>query len=523
MLKVLLKKQFKELFSLYFQNQKRKRKHNSTLTGTLIVIVVALCMFGIFGMAMFFSQSMFTPELTWIYFALFGMLALVVSILVNAFMANSILFKAKDNLLLLSLPIQPKTILLSRMAIVFFNCTLFTTLIWLPASLCYWLMARFSIEPLIMLLILPLIALTFSCIIGFLISFFIRSKAAKTILTVVFSVLLIVVVLGTRAAMNTIMQTVLSNAALIGSEVEHNAYPIFMFGKACTGDLMSLLIWAAIAIIPVIAIWLIMSKTFIVIITNNKGSKKAVYMRSRSKQGKISFTLLKKEIKLFLSIPTYIVNNGIGSIFMLIVGVLMIFQIDTINEFIPILNIAGQNTSIAPALIVSTIALIAGLCPITTPSISIEGRKNIWILQSSPIKPINVFMAKINLQLVFTLLPAYFCAVCMCISLKTIVLATVFVIVATTLVVFIEALKGMKISLKRANLDWINVIQPLKQNIGILITMLFSFGLCILIIVLGIAIPSEFYLLGVSVVLALWCWKIYHWLKTKGSILFTEL
>ena len=62
------------------------------------------------------------------YFFIFGFVALMASIAFNAFVSYNMIFKAKDNTLLLSMPIPPRLILFSRMAILFMNCVIFTTL-----------------------------------------------------------------------------------------------------------------------------------------------------------------------------------------------------------------------------------------------------------------------------------------------------------------------------------------------------------------------------------------------------------
>ena len=103
------------------------------------------------------------------YFFLFGFIALIACIAFNAFVSYNMIFKAKDNTLLLSMPIPPRIILFSRMAVLFFNCVIFSTLFWLPAVLMY-LTTKVSAAALIcgvlITFVIAMISLALSCLVG---------------------------------------------------------------------------------------------------------------------------------------------------------------------------------------------------------------------------------------------------------------------------------------------------------------------------------------------------------------------
>jgi ABC-2 type transport system permease protein len=69
--------------------------------------------FGLFAQV---AQPYFEAGLSWLYFSFFGLTAFALMFVGSVFTAKSQLFEAKDNELLLSMPLQPRDILGSRMA-----------------------------------------------------------------------------------------------------------------------------------------------------------------------------------------------------------------------------------------------------------------------------------------------------------------------------------------------------------------------------------------------------------------------
>lgn len=103
------------------------------------------------------------------YFFIFGFFALLASIAFNAFVSYNMVFKAKDNSLLLSMPIPARLILFSRMSVLFMNCIIFGGLFWLPAVLVYQLFKPSVIAVvcgILMLLFIAMIALALACLVG---------------------------------------------------------------------------------------------------------------------------------------------------------------------------------------------------------------------------------------------------------------------------------------------------------------------------------------------------------------------
>ena len=74
----------------------------------------------------------------WLYFTIMAMVAIVLGAFGSVFNTYSSLYLAKDNDLLLSMPIPVRTILLSRLLSVYLMGLLYSGVVLLPAMIVYW-------------------------------------------------------------------------------------------------------------------------------------------------------------------------------------------------------------------------------------------------------------------------------------------------------------------------------------------------------------------------------------------------
>mgnify|MGYP000793130102 CR=1 FL=1 len=118
MLKTLLKVQFAALKASLLRSRRKQTKGGTgrTIGFAVLFLYVIICFFIMFG-SMFSSICMPLHELGlgWLYFAIAGLMAFMLTFIGNVFATQTQLFDAKDNELLLSMPIAPKFILGSRM------------------------------------------------------------------------------------------------------------------------------------------------------------------------------------------------------------------------------------------------------------------------------------------------------------------------------------------------------------------------------------------------------------------------
>ena len=107
--------------------------------------------------------------------------------------------------------------------------------------------------------------------------------------------------------------------------------------------------------------------------------------------------LTKKEINRFFTSSAYIMNAGLGNVMLLILAVIAIINRNNVLSILSEFSI--DFTKYVPAVITMFGIFMSSMDFITAPSISLEN-KNLWILQSSPIRPYTIFMAKISSHMI---------------------------------------------------------------------------------------------------------------------------
>lgn len=130
MLRSLWKLQWKQ-----FAARMKKGNGKKTSGGWLVflmlffVVCMEILMFVVFAELVPLCEM----GLTWLYFAMAGTAALALSMLGSVFMTQAQLYDVKDNERLLSMPIPPKYILLTRIAMLFTTTAGYTLAVLLPA------------------------------------------------------------------------------------------------------------------------------------------------------------------------------------------------------------------------------------------------------------------------------------------------------------------------------------------------------------------------------------------------------
>ena len=134
MLKALFKKQLLEIREIYTPKKYRGQKRKGSVG---FIILYAFCLLSVaaafVGMAELVCGPFHEMGLDWLYYLFFCFVALAVGIIGSVFSTYSTLYRAKDNELLLSMPIPPMKLLLVRMLSVFFMGFLFEAVVLLPA------------------------------------------------------------------------------------------------------------------------------------------------------------------------------------------------------------------------------------------------------------------------------------------------------------------------------------------------------------------------------------------------------
>lgn len=531
MTKTLVKKQLLEVFSWLFQNRKTGEMRDKK--GIIIYSVIYAALFIFLGVIFYMIANALCNPLneagfSWLYIALMGIVGVMLGSFGSVFNTFSSLYQAKDNDLLLSMPISVKDVLIARLSGVYAMGLMYELLVMVPTVIVYFINVKVGIAAVICSVLIPFVLsifiLSLSCILGWIVAIVNSKLKRKNILTVIVSLVFIGAYYYICGSASTILQTLITQPQSVANKVKGVLYPLYHMGLAAKGNLVSMIIFTLIIFVIFSFVYIGLSVSFIRLATGNKGEIKVRYKEKSMKSTSPDRALFRKELQRFIHSSVYMLNCGLGIVFMLASSVIILIKQDAVNKILE-LPISGLE-EIAVLISVASVCMMTTMNDISAPSVSLEG-KNIWILQSFPVSAWKVLKAKVLLQVSLTVVPALIMVICVEWILKP---AIVFLIlVPTTVVLFIllMSLLGVVCNLKAPNLKWINEAVPIKMSLSVSIAM---FGGWAIVLALAIiyyfirkCIGTQTYLVLVNIIFMATNIILIMWLKKKGSIIFDKL
>lgn len=531
MTKALFRKQMMEVFSWLFQDKKSGK--NRTKGGVIGFAVLYLLLFGFLGSIFYVAANMLCAPLYeigfgWLYFALMGLIAVALGVFGSVFNTYASLYQAKDNDLLLSLPVPPSKILSARLSGVFMMGLMYELIVMIPTLIVFFLKAKVTVAGGVFALLSPFIlsvfVLALSCILGFAVAAVSSKLKRKNIITVILSLAFLAVYYYVYSQAYTVLQSILANPQKIANGVKNVLYPFYCMGRGTDGDFLSMLIFTGIMAAMFLLVYLVLARSFLHLATANRGSAKAKYKEKQIKAANADTALLRKELRRFLGSPTYMLNCGLGIVFMLVGVVALLIKGAALREML--YGMFEGYLHLIPLFCAAAVCAITAMCDMTAPSVSLEG-KNLWLAQVLPIQPFQPLKAKLKLHLYLTLPPAV---------LLTLSVEWVFrlqwgecllLLVTVAAFVLFMALAGLFFNLKMPNLTWTNEIVPVKQSMSVMLAL---FGGWVVVLAFGLLYyalrnlltPMAF--LAVSTVLLfVLSAALYRYIKTKGAKIFETL
>lgn len=234
--------------------------------------------------------------------------------------------------------------------------------------------------------------------------------------------------------------------------------------------------------------------------------------------------LLGKEFCRFLKSPNYMLNCGLGIVLMLVTAVAVIWKSDAIIGVMS--SMTAQWEGLLALIAAAAIAMTTSMNDITAPSVSLEG-KNIWLLQVLPVSGRQVLMAKLEMHVILTLIPAAVLTGCVLLVLKLEIYYSVFVTVVAILFIFMMAMIGLVLGLKMPNLTWTNEIVPIKQSMSVMIALFGGWAVVLVLagiyyLIVDVVNPLVYFVMVIALLLVI-CTALFYWIRTKGAQIFETL
>lgn len=534
MLKTLIKLQFQKALARYTANSSNKKKNGKKSSFNSPAVYLALLAFvGVVFAFMFYNMfSMMAPMLatsgfSWLYFLYVMGASFVISTIGCIFLSLSQLYEAKDNELLLSMPIPPRSILFCRMLPLYAQNLLFCALVQVPAFAAYATNASVSVSlvvsQIVILLLVPLLSLSVSCVLGWLIAFVTSRTRHKNVVTIVFSLVFFALYFYLYYQAEDLVKTLAANSIGIGANIMDSAYPLYLTGLGASGDLLPLFGVAVVIIAFFAIVYAVLSHSFIKLATAKKGAKKAVYKEKTLKVSSASKALLRKERMMFTGNATYMLNSGLSALIMVGGTIYAVFQLNTLKQFPSTLI---EMISVYLPLV---IAFVISMGPISAASISMEA-KNLWLMQSLPVSPLQVLTQKLKLHFIVNGVVSLVPSVVLSIMLGMKPVNIIITILIPIIFSLFSGLLGLMFDLKKPKLDWNTTAEAVKQSASVMLSLLISvLAVCVpaiaypVLLSFEIVIPTEIFLACTAFYFILISLPIWYWIKNKGTKVFANL
>ena len=531
MLKTLLRVRMAALLAAFSgQNRKRKAQTKGKAVGYALLMLYCFCAFTFLFYTSFsqLAAAFFPAGLGWLYFAMFAIMAFALMFIGSVFTAKSQLFEAKDNELLLSMPVRPGMILLSRMAALLVMNFVFELVVALPV-LAAWLQygsvsGAGVLSFLVIVLALPLFSLAVSCLFAWLISLITSHMRNTTVVTMVLSVVFLLAYFVFCFRMNAYVTTLAVNGAAIAGALRA-ALPLVWLGQAAAdGNFAGLGLTLLWTVLPFVLAYALLARSFVRIVTTHRGQVKIQYEKKAMQVLPQRTALYRRELARLTSSSGYMLNAGLGLVFEIVLAVLAIVKR---RELLAALTAMPELYAAAAPILLLAGMMVSGMVYFTASSVSLEG-KNYWIVRSMPVETKKILQAKLNLSNSLAICPALIMMLAASLALRLSAAQTALLLGCQLMFVLLAANVGLVEDLRHCNLDWINETQAAKQGAGVFLSMLIDFGFVLAVgaayfFLLEPVLSTEAFLGVVLAVLAILYALSGRWLMTRGAVRFESL
>ena len=440
-------------------NNKQKRN-----IAVLFVVVIVYMSINIGAFSVTTTMNLIHAGLVEYVYASLLSLTSVVLITLLLFTLNVLLFEGNDYEMLQSLPVSKRDIIASKLLIVYIFAFCFTCGMMLPGMMVHVLSTHAYIQfvfGIFSVVFVPVIPIGIAIIFGVGILYVASFAKHTTVLKILLSVLLFIgLMIGCF-----FLQSVGGLSTLMGLKMLQIYLPSLIFLK-------SNLLYACISIIVSVLIFYMLTWKYEVL-HKLSTKRRVIYHDVTFKHHSAFHALYQKEMQRFFGSYLAVINQGFGVIMLVIGSVLLVFSMLKVSQI--------------PINVIDYIPLvIAGMLAFTFPSassLSLEG-KNLWIIQTAPIKMKDIIFSKISVTLSLHLI-GYVCAIIAVFLRFSLSVEQMIAVLLIPLVYSIfTAILGFALDYRFANYSWDNEIVPIKQNLQVGLTMLtslFMVGLPILL------------------------------------------
>ena len=519
---------------------KIKKKKNGKSSLFIPLFIALYLMFMIWGSANSLLEKLEPFKLQYVLLSLFVFSISIMTFIEGIYKTGSLIFNCKDDQLLLSLPIERRTVLFIRIFKFYIFELLFNSMFLLPIMLAYirWgtVTWTYFLTCFVMLLLLPIIPIVLSCIVGVITSSLSSRFKYKNAMQIIISMTLLVLIMYFSFNMDGVFNYIINHATNMNDLITKIYYPAGVFAKLVTNfNILDLIIFILINIGIFMLSIFILSKFYFKInsrlksvttTSNKKINVDNLVIKSNSQMK----SLIKKEINTFFKIPVFIINAGFALVLFIIAIIVIVVKFDSVIPLLTSEDGLGLTTDLIlnnlSVFILLLISVTSFMTSITNSVISLEG-KNISILKSLPIKVKTILMSKVLSALVITTPVLLIGDIVLFIKFKISIIESILLIILSILIPLVSHFIGIIVNLKYPKFDWENSTEVVKQStssfIAVMIGMLlFIISVVIITNIIG-QIDAVLLLVIATIIYLVVDIILYLYLVTRGVKNFNNL
>ena len=426
------------------------------------------------------------------------MLATAGTLIMSFFFVLSALYLGRDAAYLAALPLKPRTILSAKLAQVWVSETCIDAVLLLPACILYGVKTGADIG--FYLRVIPvwlLIALLPICIIAFVSSLLIRLSALwkhREILLTVSGIALLIAYMFLMMNVGSITGDAADGGEMLKSFMQSYSTRINSMTKlfppagwAANGMLGNnygmYIVWILISLAaPVITVWLLgysyRKLSMLQTETPSGGMKKRTGKESFASGSQLK-ACVQRELRTILRVPSY-ATNILPICFMPLLMVIMICVIGGKS--------AGENgegfqmlfQQMNPALIMGILAAVmaymSGMNPALSTAVTREGKGHDF-LTALPVPTKTFIRAKFIVGFGMGMGGLVAASIALIIIFPGFELQTILALILCLLFSYVNSALALSRDIRKPRLDWVTEQEAVKQNFGVLISMLISWGI----------------------------------------------
>lgn len=406
----------------------------------------------------------------------------LLSLFFSIYKAGNVIFQMKSYETLISFPVSPTAIIVSRFLTMYVGNITLSFITFLPVTIIYGYSIRPGIWFYFMMLpavfLVPLLPMTVATAVGVLIIAVSSRTKHKTLVNILLTLGLVVGIIVLPMFMSgmseaQVEEMMLNMSAALSEQMNHIYPPARLFTEAVVeGKIGSFLLFAAISAGAfAILVWLV-QRRFVAICSAMKAKEaKGSYTIRKMEQHSLLKAMLFREMKHYFSSSVYVINTMIGFIMMAVGGVaILIMGVDTLEST---LGLPGLFQKVGPFIL----AVMGAMTSTTAVSVSMEG-KQFWLLQTMPLSVKTIINSKILLNMIVAL-PFYLISViCILVSLRFDMRAGVWFILIPLVYLIFASVVGVTVNLKMPMMNWENETVAVKQSPAVIVSMLIGLVAC---------------------------------------------